>query len=109
LIIFVVFSAGFVLWSRPFLHNPRSRGFFHIKSRVVPRFVALHQIDWWVLLSISLFLVVHGFHLPRVIGKTKDNDRERTAPSSRRFKNLPGGGDLVKEVRVRLSHEGVYR
>lgn len=86
LIIFAVISAGLVSWSWPFIRDPRSHGFFRFFA--FESMVALillnvggwfrdplsaHQIVSWLLLSVSLFLAVHGFYLLNKIGKPKED------------------------------------
>ena len=86
LIIFAIVSAYFIYVSRKSLFRPRSHGF--------PRFFAwesilalallnaphwtedlfsFHQLVSWLFLIISIFLVVHGVRLLRVIGKPDQN------------------------------------
>ncbi len=86
LLIFGIVSAYFIYVSRKSLFRPRSHGF--------PRFFAwecilalallnaphwtedlfsLHQLVSWLFLLISIFLVVHGVRLLRVIGKPNQN------------------------------------
>jgi protein-S-isoprenylcysteine O-methyltransferase Ste14 len=86
LVIFAIVSAYFIYVSRKSLFRPRSHGF--------PRFFAwecilalalfnaphwtedllsFHQIVSWLFLIISIFLVVHGVRLLRVIGKPDQN------------------------------------
>jgi protein-S-isoprenylcysteine O-methyltransferase Ste14 len=79
---FVVVSAAIVVVSWPSLRDRRSHGFyrfFAFESILilillnVPQWFrdpfAARQIISWVLLSLSLILAVHGFHLLRVAGK----------------------------------------
>jgi len=92
LIIFAVISAGLFSWSRPFLRDPRSHGFFRFFAfeSIVALILfnaghwfhdpfAAHQIVSWVLLSASLFMAVHGFYLLREIGRPKGNFENTTA------------------------------
>jgi protein-S-isoprenylcysteine O-methyltransferase Ste14 len=86
LLIFGIVSAYFIYVSRKSLFRPRSHGF--------PRFFAwesilalallnaphwtedlfsFHQLVSWLFLLISIFLVVHGVRLLRVIGKPDQN------------------------------------
>jgi protein-S-isoprenylcysteine O-methyltransferase Ste14 len=86
LLTFVIVSAYFIYVSRKSLFRPRSHGF--------PRFFAwefilalallnaphwtedlfsFHQLVSWLFLLISIFLVVHGVRLLRVIGKPDQN------------------------------------
>ena len=91
LIIFVVISVGFIVWSWPFFRNPRSHGFFRffafesilalILLNVLQWFqnpLSSHQIVSWILLGLSLFMAVHGFYLLSKIGKPKDYNIEDT-------------------------------
>lgn len=84
LIIFIVVSAGFFVWSWPFLHNPRSHGFFRFFAfeaavalillnirQWFQNSLSAHQIISWVLLAASLVMAVHGFYLLGTIGKAK--------------------------------------
>ncbi|MFB0564962.1 MAG: isoprenylcysteine carboxylmethyltransferase family protein [Candidatus Aminicenantaceae bacterium] len=89
--IFVVVSAGILWVSWPSLRNWRSHGFyrfFAFESILV--LLLLNMRYWfqnplaslkifaWVLLIISLFLVIHGFYLLRVIGQPKGNIENTT-------------------------------
>jgi protein-S-isoprenylcysteine O-methyltransferase Ste14 len=91
LIIFAVISAGFIVWSWPFLRDLRSHGFFRffafesilalILLNVGQWFqnpFSAHQIVSWVLLGVSLFMAVHGFYLLSKIGKAKHYNVEDT-------------------------------
>jgi protein-S-isoprenylcysteine O-methyltransferase Ste14 len=91
LIIFIVISAGFIVYSWPFLRNPRSHGFFRfftfeattalILLNVIHWFqnpLSAHQIVSWVLLAASLVMAVHGFYLLGTIGKVKNYNIEET-------------------------------
>jgi protein-S-isoprenylcysteine O-methyltransferase Ste14 len=91
LIIFIVISVGFFVWSWPFLRDPRSHGFFRfftfeatvalILLNVMQWFqnpLSAHQIISWFLLGVSLFLAVHGFYLLGTIGKAKHFNIEDT-------------------------------
>jgi len=92
IIIFIVISAGFIVYSWPFLRDPRSHGFFRffafeatvalILLNVVQWFqnpLSAHQIVSWVLLCASLFMAVHGFYLLGTIGKAKNYNVEETS------------------------------
>jgi protein-S-isoprenylcysteine O-methyltransferase Ste14 len=81
-IVFVVATAGFAYVSRASLRAPRSHGFYRffawefILALILFNLdawfshpLAVHQIISWVMLAISLFLVVHGVYLLRLIGK----------------------------------------
>jgi protein-S-isoprenylcysteine O-methyltransferase Ste14 len=89
--VFIIASAGIVWVSWPSLRNFRSHGFYRFFAweTIVALILlnldhwfyepfAIHQIISWFLLIISLFLVIHGVQLLRVIGKP---DRERDDPS----------------------------
>ena len=91
LIIFIVISVGFIVWSWPFLRNPRSHGFFRffafeatvalILLNVMQWFhnpLSAHQIVSWILLATCLFLAVHGFYLLGKIGQAKNYNIEET-------------------------------
>jgi protein-S-isoprenylcysteine O-methyltransferase Ste14 len=92
IIIFIVISVGFFIWSWPFLRNPRSHGFFRffafeatvalILLNVMQWFhnpFSAHQIVSWVLLGASLFMAVHGFYVLGTLGKTKNYNIEETS------------------------------
>ena len=92
LIIFAVISAGLFLWSRPFLRDTRSHGFFRFFAfESIAALILLnasqwfrdpftaHQIFSWILLSASLFMAVHGFYLLREIGRPQGNFENTTA------------------------------
>ena len=87
LIIFLGVSAGFVYLSRESLRNPRSHGFYRFFAFETITALVLINIDYWffepfsthqtiswLMLIVSLFLVIHGGHLLRMVGKPK---RER--------------------------------
>jgi protein-S-isoprenylcysteine O-methyltransferase Ste14 len=91
LIIFIVISVGFFVWSWPFLRNPRSHGFFRffafeatvalILLNVIQWFqnpLSAHQIVSWVLLGASLVMAIHGFYLLGTIGKAKNYNIDET-------------------------------
>ncbi len=90
-IVFIVVSAGLVWVSWSSLRDFRSHGFyrfFAFESIVALVLLnldhwfhepfATYQIASWLLLTVSLFLVIHGFHLLRRVGKP---DSKRTDPS----------------------------
>jgi protein-S-isoprenylcysteine O-methyltransferase Ste14 len=92
LIIFAVVSAGLAYFSRASLRAPRSHGFYRffawesILALVllnVERWFddpfAIHQIISWILLVAWGFLVLHGVHLLRIIGKP-DSKRQEDVP-----------------------------
>ena len=91
IIIFIVISAGFFVWSWPFLRNPRAHGFFRffafeatvalILLNIMQWFqnpLSAHQIVSWVLLGASLVMAVHGFYLLGTIGKAKHYNIDET-------------------------------
>ena len=109
LVIFVLASIGFAYVSRASLRAPRSHGFYRffaweftlalILFNLAAWFrhpLAVHQIISWVLLAISLFLVVHGVQLLRLIGKP-DPNRGADGPT------------LAFEKTTRLVIVGAYR
>ena len=82
LVIFAIGSAGIILLSWDSLRDPRTHGFyrFFALEAILALFVlnvehwfrkpfSAFQIISWLLLLASLFLVVHGFHLLRVVGR----------------------------------------
>jgi protein-S-isoprenylcysteine O-methyltransferase Ste14 len=82
LVVFAVGSAGIILLSWNSLREPRTHGFYRTFAfeAILALFVlnvehwfrgpfSAFQIISWLLLLASLFLVVHGFHLLRVVGK----------------------------------------
>ena len=93
LIIFAAASAGMAYVSRASLPAPRSHGFYRFFAweLILALFLlnvdywfrdplSAHQIISWLMLIISAFLVVHGIHLLRKIGKP-DNQRNEDAPT----------------------------
>jgi protein-S-isoprenylcysteine O-methyltransferase Ste14 len=93
LIIFVVASAGIAYVSRASLRALRSHGFYRFFAwEFILALVLLdvdywfrdpfsaHQIVSWLMLILSAFLVVHGIHLLRKIGKP-DNQRNEGGPT----------------------------
>ena len=91
LIVFVVASIGLAWVSRSSLRDFRSHGFYRffaweaILALVLLNLdywfyepFSIHQIVSWLLLIISLFLVIHGFQLLRMLGKP---DSKRNDPS----------------------------
>jgi protein-S-isoprenylcysteine O-methyltransferase Ste14 len=92
LIIFAVISIGLIVWSWPFLRNPRSYTFYRffafesttalILSNIGQWFrdpFSTYQIISWILLGASLFMALHGFYLLTTMGKPKeDYDIENT-------------------------------
>jgi len=93
LIIFVVASTGIAYVSRASLRAPRSHGFYRFFAwELILALVLLnvdywfrhplsaHQIISWLMLILSAFLVVHGIHLLRKIGKP-DNQRNEDGPT----------------------------
>jgi len=90
-IAFIVASAGIFWISRTSLRNFRSHGFYRLFAfESILALVLLnldywfsepftiHQIISWLLLIVSLFLVIHGFLLLRMVGKPNS---ERNDPS----------------------------
>jgi len=88
LIIFFVASAGIGYVSRASLRVPRSHGFYRFFAwefimilvllnveRWFHNPFSIHQVISWFLLIVSIFLVVHGVYLLRMIGKP---DEKRT-------------------------------
>ncbi|MGB2697627.1 MAG: isoprenylcysteine carboxylmethyltransferase family protein [Candidatus Zixiibacteriota bacterium] len=84
LIIFLGATAGFVYMSWESLRNPRSHGFYRFFAfEAIVALVLLnidywfyesfsiHQIISWLLLILSVFLVIHGFQLLRMVGNPK--------------------------------------
>lgn len=89
IIIFAVVSGIFILVSRNSLFRPRSHGFFRFFAwESILALILLNARQWfrhplspaqlvsWTLLCVSIFLVVHGTHLLRVIGKPNANRRD---------------------------------
>jgi protein-S-isoprenylcysteine O-methyltransferase Ste14 len=105
---FVVVSAGFAFVSRASPRVPRAHGFYrffawecilalfllNVESWFRDPF-SLHQVVAWLLLIVSLFLVIHGVHLLRLIGKADDTREEASL--------------LGFEKTTTLVVEGVYR
>jgi len=90
IIIFVIVSGGILWVSWPSLRNWRSHGFYRFFAfESILLLLLLNVRYWfqnplaplkivaWVLLTISLFLVIHGFYLLRVIGQP-EGDIENT-------------------------------
>jgi protein-S-isoprenylcysteine O-methyltransferase Ste14 len=86
LLAFAGVTAFFIYVSRRSLFRPHSHGFYRffawesILALVLLNFphwtsnpFSFHQIISWLLLLISIFLVVHGVHLLRVVGKPDQN------------------------------------
>ena len=88
-IAFIVASAGLTWVSRPSLRGLRFHGFYRFFAWEAILVLVLlnidfwfheplsfHQIISWLLLAVSLFLVIHGFLLLRMVGKpdTERND-----------------------------------
>jgi protein-S-isoprenylcysteine O-methyltransferase Ste14 len=91
LIIFAVGSAGIILLSWNSLRDPRSHGFYRTFAfeAILALFVlnvehwfrepfSAFQIISWLLLLASLFLVVHGFHLLRMVGRPEGKIEDTT-------------------------------
>lgn len=86
----MVVSAGILWFSWPSLRNWHSHGFYRFFAFEAILLLFLLNVGYWfetplaplkivawVLLIVSLFLVVHGFHLLRVIGQP-EGDFENT-------------------------------
>jgi len=82
IVVFILASAGIIYISRASLHAPGSHGFYRFFAWEAILALALlnwdvwfadpfslHQLVSWTCLLISLFLVLHGVHLLRVVGK----------------------------------------
>jgi protein-S-isoprenylcysteine O-methyltransferase Ste14 len=82
LVVFVVATTGLAYMSRASLVNPRSHGFYRFFAWETILALALlnvdvwfrdpfswHQLISWFSLIVSAFLVIHGVHLLRQIGK----------------------------------------
>jgi len=89
-IVFIVASVGLAWVSWPSLRDFRSHGFYRFFAWEAILVLVLlnlnywfyepfsiHQTVSWLLLIISLFLVIHGFQLLRMVGKP---DSERNDP-----------------------------
>jgi protein-S-isoprenylcysteine O-methyltransferase Ste14 len=85
-IIFAIVSAFIVYISRKSLFHPHSHGFYRFFAwESILALVLLNALQWfknpfspqqlisWFFLLISIFLVVHGVHLLRVIGNPNQN------------------------------------
>jgi protein-S-isoprenylcysteine O-methyltransferase Ste14 len=81
-VVLAVGSAGILLLSWDSLRDPRAHGFYRFFAfEVVLALFVLNVEHWfrepfsacqiisWLLLVASLFLVLHGFHLLRVVGR----------------------------------------
>jgi protein-S-isoprenylcysteine O-methyltransferase Ste14 len=90
-VVFIVATVGVVWVSRSSLRDVRSHGFFRFFAwESILALILLnldywfheplrpHQIISWPLLFVSLFLVIHGFQLLRLVGKP---DNKRNDPS----------------------------
>jgi len=86
LLIFAIVSAFFIYVSRKSLVRPHSHGFYRFFSWESILVLVLlnfpkwqedifspHQIISWLFLLISIFLVVHGLHMLKVVGKPSEN------------------------------------
>jgi protein-S-isoprenylcysteine O-methyltransferase Ste14 len=87
-LVFLIGSAVLFFISRPSLRQPHSHGYYRFLAwEPILALVAVnlwnwfaqpaswHQVISWLLLSISLFLVVHGVHLLRSMGRP-DSQRQ---------------------------------
>ena len=85
-IIFAIVSASLIFISRKSLFRPRSHGFYRffawesilalVLLNVLQWFrnpLSVHQLISWLFLVISAFLVAHGVHLLRAVGKPNQN------------------------------------
>ncbi len=83
---FAIFSAFFIYVSRKSLLSPQSHGFYRFFAwESILALVLLNALQWfknpfsfqqlisWIFLLVSIFLVAHGVHLLRVIGKPNQN------------------------------------
>jgi protein-S-isoprenylcysteine O-methyltransferase Ste14 len=90
-VVFIIATGGISWVSWPSLHDFRSHGFFRFfawESILAVLLLnvdywfhepfSLHQMISWPLLIVSLFLVIHGFQLLRLVGKP---DNKRKDPS----------------------------
>jgi protein-S-isoprenylcysteine O-methyltransferase Ste14 len=90
-VIFLVANIAIVYVSWPSFRDVHSHGFYRffafeaflILFLLNARYwfkapLAIHQIISWFLLLCSLFLVIHGFYLLRMIGKPKRNIEDTT-------------------------------
>jgi protein-S-isoprenylcysteine O-methyltransferase Ste14 len=90
-VIFLVVNVWIVYVSWPSLRDIRSHGFYRFFAFEVFLILfllnmrywfsepfAIHQIISWFLLLCSLFLVIHGFYLLRLIGKPKRDIEDTT-------------------------------
>lgn len=93
LITFIFASAGIAYVSRASLRSPGSHGFYRFFAweLILALFLlnvndwfrdpfSAHQIVSWLTLILSAFLVVHGIHLLRKVGKP-DNQRDKDGPT----------------------------
>jgi protein-S-isoprenylcysteine O-methyltransferase Ste14 len=91
ILIFVVANVAILYVSRPSSRDIRSHGFYRFFAfeAVLVLFLlnmrywfnapfSIHQIASWFFLLCSLFLVVHGFYLLRLIGKPKRDIEDTT-------------------------------
>ncbi|GAB4529251.1 MAG: hypothetical protein Kow0063_06140 [Anaerolineae bacterium] len=90
--VFIIASAILVYVSKASLRDPRSHGFYRFFAWEAILVLALlnldvwssdlfswHQLISWSLLAVSLFLVIHGVHLLKQIGR-QDPRRHDDAP-----------------------------
>ena len=89
LLVFAAVTAFFIYVSRNMLLRPRVHGFYRFFAWEcilvlvllnAPHWTtdpyAIHQLISWLFLLISIFLVIHGVHLLKVIGKPDPNRPE---------------------------------
>ena len=102
---FVIVTVGLAYVSRASLRDPRSHGFFRFFAWVVILALVLlkvdvwfrdpfswHQIISWCLLLASLFLVAHGVHLLRQVGKPDERRDDATLVGFERTTRLVSTG-----------------
>lgn len=90
-ILFLAVSGGILYLSRHSLGDPKSHGFHRFFAfEAILVLILLQSSTWfqdplspfqifsWLLLSASLLLAIHGFHLLRVIGRPKGGFEETT-------------------------------
>lgn len=86
LLIFILISVGLLVWSWPFLRNPRSYAFYRFFAfESITALILLNLGQWfrdpfsvyqilsWVLLGASLFMALHGFYLLITMGKPRED------------------------------------
>lgn len=114
-VVFLAVSAGFVWVSRTSLRQFRSHGFYRFFAweAILALFLMnievwfykpwrINQIVSWSLLMVSLFLVIHGVQLLRLVGKP---DTQRGDPSLLGFEKTT---ELVKVGAYRYIRHPLY-